>query len=177
MRSNLTFDPSFKVKLGSSIFKGPKARLILVLEVSNVKATCRKSCPANLLMRSYLTFHPSFHWQNADSLFKWPKIHFYWLGMPKQLRTNHEIQTHSKLYCGAKRIILLADTLMFLLCSCFRYLEEWPISVCIFVSVYILTLVRGQNAGGQNAGQNCKGGQNAGRFWDREDKMPVFRNT
>ena len=35
----------------------------------------------------------------------------------------------------------------------------------------------GQNAGGQNAGQNCKGGQNAGRFWDREDKMPVFRNT
>ena len=30
----------------------------------------------------------------------------------------------------------------------------------------------GQNAGGQNAGPNCIGGQNAGQFWGRVDNMP-----
>ena len=40
----------------------------------------------------------------------------------------------------------------------------------------IFEKVRGQNAGGQNAGQICIGGQNAGRFWGRVDKIPVSSN-
>lgn len=36
----------------------------------------------------------------------------------------------------------------------------------------ILYKVHRQNASGQNAGQNCKGGQNASQFWDGVDKMP-----
>ena len=52
MRSNLTSNHSLKVKLGSSVVKGPITLIILVLEVSNVKPTYRISGPANLLMRS-----------------------------------------------------------------------------------------------------------------------------
>ena len=37
-------------------------------------------------------------------------------------------------------------------------------------------LVRGQNAGAQNAVQICIGGQNASWFLDRVDKMPVSSN-
>ena len=70
MRSNWTSNPSLKVKLGSSIFLRPITRLILVLEVSNVKATYIKSCPANLLMRSNLTFEPSFKVKLGSSVFK-----------------------------------------------------------------------------------------------------------
>ena len=29
----------------------------------------------------------------------------------------------------------------------------------------------GQNTSGQNAGQNCRGGQNASQFWDTLDKI------
>ena len=64
--------PSFKVKLGSSIFKRLITRLILVLEVSNVKATNRKSCPANLLMESHLNFDPSLKVKLGSSIFKGP---------------------------------------------------------------------------------------------------------
>ena len=70
--SNLTSDPSLKVKLGSSVVKQPITLLILVLEVSNVKATYRKSCPVNLLMRSNLTFDPSFKVKLGSSIFKGP---------------------------------------------------------------------------------------------------------
>ena len=35
-------------------------RFFLVLEVCNVKASYRKSCPRNLLVRSDLSFGPSF---------------------------------------------------------------------------------------------------------------------
>ena len=34
----------------------------------------------------------------------------------------------------------------------------------------------GQNAGGQNAGENCIVGQNASLFWEGYDKMPVIWN-
>ena len=74
MWSNLTFDPS-KVKLGSSIFKGSITCVILVLDVSNVMATCRKSCPVNLLMRSNLTFDPSIKVKLGSTIFKRPKNH------------------------------------------------------------------------------------------------------
>ena len=49
---------SFKVNLGSSIFKGPKSRLLLDLEVWDIKTTYKKTYPANLLMMSNLNFDP-----------------------------------------------------------------------------------------------------------------------
>ena len=72
MRSNLTFDPSFKVKLGSSVFKGPITLLILALEVSNVKPTYRISGPENLLMRSNWTSDPSLKVKLGSSIFNGP---------------------------------------------------------------------------------------------------------
>ena len=36
--------------------------------------------------------------------------------------------------------------------------------------------VRGHNISGQSASQICIGGQNAGLFWGRVDKMPVSPN-
>ena len=51
--SNLTFNPSFKVRLGSTIFKRPKTHLLLVLEVWDVKTTYRNTYPANLLVMSH----------------------------------------------------------------------------------------------------------------------------
>ena len=58
MRSDLTLDPSFKVKQGSTIFKGLKRHLLLVLEVWHVKPTYRKECAGGLFMGSDLTFDP-----------------------------------------------------------------------------------------------------------------------
>ena len=76
MRSNLTFDPSFKVKLGSTILKVSITCLLLVLEVLSVKSTYRKSCPANLLMMmSNLTLDPSFKVKLGSTTFKGPKTH------------------------------------------------------------------------------------------------------
>ena len=57
--SDLTLDPSFKVKLLWPNFKVPISRLSLVLEVWDVKTTYRKTCAGNLLM-SDLTLGPSF---------------------------------------------------------------------------------------------------------------------
>ena len=42
--SDLTLDPSFKVKLLWPNLKGPISRLLLVLEVWDVKTTYRKTC-------------------------------------------------------------------------------------------------------------------------------------
>ena len=58
--SDLTLGPSFKVKRGQPNLKVLITRLLLVLEVCNVKPTYRKSCAANLLMWSDLTLDPSF---------------------------------------------------------------------------------------------------------------------
>ena len=60
MWSDLTLDPSFKVKQGSPNSKVLITSLILVLEVCNVKPTYRKSWAGNLLMCSDLTVGPSF---------------------------------------------------------------------------------------------------------------------
>ena len=60
MCSDMTLDPSFKVKRGYSILEVLIARLLLVLEVCNVKPTYRKSWARNLLMWSDLTLGPSF---------------------------------------------------------------------------------------------------------------------
>ena len=55
MWSDLTLDPSFKVKRGQPNLKVLKTSLLLVLEVCNVKLTYRKSWAGNLLMCSALT--------------------------------------------------------------------------------------------------------------------------
>ena len=46
--SNLTLDPSFKVKLLWPNLKVPIARLLLVLEVWDVKTSYRRTCAGNL---------------------------------------------------------------------------------------------------------------------------------
>ena len=48
--SDLTLDPSFKVKCGSSYLQWPISPLLLVVEVLDVKTTYRKSCAPNLLV-------------------------------------------------------------------------------------------------------------------------------
>ena len=60
MRSDLTLGPSFKVKRGYPNLEVLIARLLLVLEVCNVKPTYRKSWARNLLMWTDLTLGPSF---------------------------------------------------------------------------------------------------------------------
>ena len=50
----------FKVKRGSSKLKVLITRLLLVLEVWDGKATCRKSWAGNILVWSYLTLGLSF---------------------------------------------------------------------------------------------------------------------
>ena len=60
MWSDLTLDPSFKVKRVYPNLKVLIARLLLTLEVCNVKSTYRKSWAGNLLMWSDLTLDPSF---------------------------------------------------------------------------------------------------------------------
>ena len=59
MWSDLTLNPSFKVKRGRPNLKGFITRLLLILQVCNVKPTCRILWAGNLLM-SDLTFGPSF---------------------------------------------------------------------------------------------------------------------
>ena len=59
MWSDLTLSPSFKVKRGQLSLKGFITRLLLIVEVCNVKPTCRILWAENLLM-SDLTFGPSY---------------------------------------------------------------------------------------------------------------------
>ena len=59
MWSDLTLSPSFKVKRGQPNVNVLITRLLLILEVCNVKPTCRISWAGNFLM-SDLTFGPSF---------------------------------------------------------------------------------------------------------------------
>ena len=59
MWSDLTLSPSFKVKRGQPNLTGFITRLLLILEVCNVKPTCRILWAGNLLMLD-LTFGPSF---------------------------------------------------------------------------------------------------------------------
>ena len=56
----VTLGPSFKVKRGQPNLKVLLTRLLLVLEVFNVKPNYRKSWAGNLLMWSDLTLSPSF---------------------------------------------------------------------------------------------------------------------
>ena len=60
MWSDLTLDPSFKVKREHPNLKVLITHLLLILEVCNVKPTYRKSWTGNLLMWSDLTVDPSF---------------------------------------------------------------------------------------------------------------------
>ena len=58
MWSDLTLDPSFKVKQRYQNLKVPINRLLLVLEVWDGKPSYRKSWAGNLLVWSDLTFGP-----------------------------------------------------------------------------------------------------------------------
>ena len=60
MWSDLTLDPFFKVKREYLNLKVLITHLLLVLEICNVKPTCRISWAGNLLMVLDLTFGPSF---------------------------------------------------------------------------------------------------------------------
>ena len=60
MSSDLTLDPSFKVKRGYPNLKVLITHLLMGLEVCNVKPTYRKSWSGNLLMWLDLTLGPSF---------------------------------------------------------------------------------------------------------------------
>ena len=60
MWPDLTLDPSSKVKQGCPDLKVLITRLLLALEVCNVKAAYRKSWAGNLLMWSDSTLGPSF---------------------------------------------------------------------------------------------------------------------
>ena len=58
MWSDLTLDPSFKVKQGEPNLKVLITHLLLVLEVSDGKPTYRKSWAGNLLVWSDLILDP-----------------------------------------------------------------------------------------------------------------------
>ena len=60
MWSDLTLSPSFTVKRGQPNLKVLISRLLLILDVCNVKPTYRKSWAGNLLFLTDLTFDPSF---------------------------------------------------------------------------------------------------------------------
>ena len=60
MWTHLALDPSFKVKRGQPNLKVLITRLLLILEVCNVKPTCSILWAENLLMLLYLAFGPSF---------------------------------------------------------------------------------------------------------------------
>ena len=60
MWSDLTLDPSLKVKQGSPNLKVLISHLLLVLEICNVKPNYRQSWAGNLLMWSDLILGPSF---------------------------------------------------------------------------------------------------------------------
>ena len=74
MWSDLTLGPSFKVKRGQPKLKVLITRLLLVLEVCNVKSTNGKSWAGNLLMWSNLTLDPSFkveRWLIGGYILQW----------------------------------------------------------------------------------------------------------
>ena len=77
MWSDLTLSPSFKVKQGQPNLKGFITCLLLILEVCNVKPTCRILWAGNILMPD-LTFGPSFkvkRWFDGFTLsFQWIQI-------------------------------------------------------------------------------------------------------
>ena len=78
MWSDLTLDPCFKVKRGEPNLKGFITYLLLILEVCNMKPTCRILWAGNLPM-SDLTFGPSFkvkQWSTdfGELSFRWIQI-------------------------------------------------------------------------------------------------------
>ena len=80
MWSDLTLGHSFKVKRRKQNLKVLITRLLLILEVCNVKPTYRISWAGNLLMLLDLTFGPSFkvkQWFTGfDELsFRWMQIY------------------------------------------------------------------------------------------------------
>ena len=105
MWSDFTLSPSFKVKQGQPNLKGFITHLLFILEVCNVKPTCRILWAGNLLM-SDLTFSPSFkvkRWFSGfDELsFRWIQI---CIGSPMRRSSCAYIQYYQNLklteFCG-----------------------------------------------------------------------------
>ena len=76
MWSDLTLNPSFKVKRGQPNLKGFITHLLLILEVCNVKPTCRILWAGNLLL-SDLTFGPSLKVKRWFTGFG--ELSFWWI--------------------------------------------------------------------------------------------------
>ena len=62
---------------GVNHLKSAKTRLLLVLEVWDVKSTYRKPCPANIFDVSNLTFNPSFKVRLGSTILKVRKTHLF----------------------------------------------------------------------------------------------------
>ena len=62
---------------GVNHLKSAKTRLLLVLEVWDVKSTYRKPCPANIFDVSHLTFNPSFKVRLGSTILKVRKTHLF----------------------------------------------------------------------------------------------------
>ena len=77
MWSNLTLDPSFKVKQGHPNLKVLITLLLLVLKVCNVKPSYRKSLAGNLLMWTDLNLVPSFKVKRWFTGFG--ELSFWWI--------------------------------------------------------------------------------------------------
>ena len=99
MWSDLTLSPSFKVKRGHPNLKGFITCLLLILEVCNVKPTCRILWAGNLLM-SDLTFGPSFKVKRWFTGFG--ELSFWWIqiciGSPMHRSSLNLVTTTSKYY-------------------------------------------------------------------------------
>ena len=78
--SDLTLDPSFKVKGGYPNLTLLITCLLLVLEACNVKPTYRKSWARNLLMWSDLTLSPSFKVKRGQTTLKVLITCLLWVG-------------------------------------------------------------------------------------------------
>ena len=79
MLSDLTLSPSFYIERGRPNLKVLITRLLLILEVCNVKPTHRKSWAGNLLMWLDLTFGSSFKFKRwftgfGELSFRWIQI-------------------------------------------------------------------------------------------------------
>ena len=74
MWSDLTLGPCFKVKQGQPNLKVLISRLLLVLEVYNVKTTYRKSWAGNLLMWSDFMVPSSWFTGFGELSFRWIQI-------------------------------------------------------------------------------------------------------
>ena len=74
---------------GVILLKGLVSPIILLLEVRNVKTTCRKSWPGNLFQMLNLTFDPASGLNGVLTL-KYPYFFLLIGAIASELKTDHE---------------------------------------------------------------------------------------